>query len=199
MRRDAAWAIALLISIAEYRRVAFASEDWKRASKSTIPKEIAHIDAADRPIDRIDRNILKALQADASITNAALSERVHLSPAATLRRVEKLKESGLIAKIVAVLDPAKVDMTTLVIIGVVLDRSTPSDFGAFETAAKGISGCLECHLVAGEFDYFLVLRTRDIADFNRLHAEAIISLPGVRQIRTFFVLKEILSTTALPL
>ena len=69
------------------------------------------------------------------------------------------------------LDPAKVDMTTLVIVGVVLDRSTPSDFGAFETAAKGIPGCLECHLVAGEFDYFLVLRTRDIAHFNRLHAE----------------------------
>jgi DNA-binding Lrp family transcriptional regulator len=166
---------------------------------SRRPKKIAPADAASPTLDRIDRNILKALQADAAITNAALSERVHLSPAATLRRVEKLKESGLIAKIVAVLDPAKIDMTTLVIVGVVLDRSTPSDFGAFETAAKGIPGCLECHLVAGEFDYFLVLRTRDIADFNRLHAASIISLPGVRQIRTFFVLKEILSTTALPI
>jgi DNA-binding Lrp family transcriptional regulator len=166
---------------------------------SKRPKKIAPVDAAATALDRIDRNILRALQADAAITNAALSERVHLSPAATLRRVEKLKESGLIARIVAVLDPAKVDMTTLVIVGVVLDRSTPSDFGAFETAAKGIPGCLECHLVAGEFDYFLVLRTRDIADFNRLHADEIISLPGVRQIRTFFVLKEILSTTALPI
>ena len=119
--------------------------------------------------------------------------------AATLRRVEKLRASGLIARVVAVLDPARVDMTTLVIVGVMLDRSTPSDFGAFETAAKSIPGCLECHLVAGEFDYFLVLRTKDIAHFNRLHAESIISLPGVRQIRTFFVLKEILSTTALPI
>lgn len=150
------------------------------------------------PLDRIDRNILRALQKDAAITNAALSERVHLSPAATLRRVEKLREAGVIRRTVAVLDPARLDMTTLVIVGVVLDRSTPSDFGAFEAAAKGIPGCLECHLVAGEFDYFLVLRTRDIAAFNRLHAAEIISLPGVRQIRTFFVLKEILSTTALP-
>jgi len=166
---------------------------------SKRPKKIASIEGAGTALDRIDRNILRALQADAAITNAALAERVHLSPAATLRRVEKLKESGLIARIVAVLDPTKVDMTTLVIVGVVLDRSTPSDFGAFETAAKGIPGCLECHLVAGEFDYFLVLRTRDIADFNRLHADEIISLPGVRQIRTFFVLKEILSTTALPI
>lgn len=166
---------------------------------SKTPKKIASRESIDPAPDRIDRNILRALQADASITNAALSERIHLSPAATLRRVEKLKESGLIARIVALLDPAKVDLTTLVIVGVVLDRSTPSDFGAFETAAKGIPGCLECHLVAGEFDYFLVLRTRDIAHFNRLHADEIISLPGVRQIRTFFVLKEILSTTALPI
>ncbi|MBN9021240.1 MAG: Lrp/AsnC family transcriptional regulator [Rhizobiales bacterium] len=150
------------------------------------------------PLDRIDRNILRALQDDAAITNAALSERVNLSPTATLRRVEKLRETGVIQRTVAVLDPARIDMTTLVIVGVVLDRSTPSDFGAFEAAAKEIPGCLECHLVAGEFDYFLVLRTRDIAHFNRLHADAVIRLPGVRQIRTFFVLKEILSTTALP-
>ena len=135
------------------------------------------------PLDRIDRNILRVLQDDATITNAALSERVHLSPAATLRRVEKLREAGYIQRTVAVLDPAKLDMTTLVIVGVVLDRSTPSSFGDFETAAKGIPGCLECHLVAGEFDYLLMLRTRDIAAFNRLHADAIISLPGVRQIR----------------
>lgn len=167
---------------------------------SNRPKKIAPALVTEAPaLDRIDRNILKVLQADASITNAALSERVHLSPAATLRRVEKLKQAKFIDRIVAVLDPAKVEMTTLVIVGVVLDRSTPSDFDAFEAAAKGIPGCLECHLVAGEFDYFLVLRTRDIAHFNRLHADAIISLPGVRQIRTFFVLKEILSTTALPI
>jgi len=150
-------------------------------------------------LDRIDRNILKVLQDDATITNAALSTRVHLSPAATLRRVEKLREAGFIKRTVAILDPARLDMTTLVIVGVVLDRSTPSSFGDFEAAARGIHGCLECHLVAGEFDYVLMLRTRDIADFNRLHADAIISLPGVRQIRTFFVLKEILSTTALPI
>lgn len=149
--------------------------------------------------DRIDRNILRQLQVDAAITNAALAERVNLSPAACLRRVEKLRASGLIAKTVAVVDPARVDMTTLVFVGVVLDRSTPESFAEFEAAAKTIRGCLECHLVAGEFDYLMLLRTKDIERFNRLHADEIIRLPGVRQIRTFFVLKEILSTTALPL
>jgi DNA-binding Lrp family transcriptional regulator len=151
-----------------------------------------------RPLDRIDRNILKLLQRDAAIPNNELARRVNLSPTACLRRVEKLKEAGLIRRTVAILDPAKIDLTTLVIVGVVLDRSTPEAFGEFETAARNISGCLECHLVAGEFDYFLVIRTKDLARFNKLHAGEIIKLPGVRQIRTFFVLKEILSTTELP-
>lgn len=150
------------------------------------------------PLDRIDRNILRALQQDADRPNTELAAMVNLSPTACLRRVEKLKARGIIRRTVALVDPDTVDLTTLVFVGVVLDRSTPDSFEAFEAAARGLSGCLECHLVAGEVDYFLLLRTRDLARFNKLHAGEIIKLPGVRQIRTFFVLKEILSTTALP-
>lgn len=149
-------------------------------------------------LDRIDRNILRALQQDADRPNTELAAMVNLSPTACLRRVEKLKARGIIRRTVALVDPDAVDLTTLVFVGVVLDRSTPDSFEAFEAAARGLSGCLECHLVAGEVDYFLLLRTRDLARFNKLHAGEIIKLPGVRQIRTFFVLKEILSTTALP-
>ena len=149
-------------------------------------------------LDRIDRHILKLLQRDAAIANNELARRVNLSPTACLRRVERLRETGFIQRTVAILDPTKLDLTTLAIVGVVLDRSTPESFGEFETAARNISGCLECHLVAGEFDYFLIIRTKDLARFNKLHAGEIIKLPGVRQIRTFFVLKEILSTTELP-
>ncbi|GGB45763.1 AsnC family transcriptional regulator [Tistrella bauzanensis] len=151
------------------------------------------------PLDRIDRNILRALQQDADRPNTELAAMVNLSPTACLRRVEKLKARGIIRRTVALVDPDTVDLTTLVFVGVVLDRSTPDSFEAFEAAARGLSGCLECHLVAGEVDYFLLLRTRDLARFNKLHAGEIIKLPGVRQIRTFFVLKEILSTTALPI
>lgn len=149
-------------------------------------------------LDRIDRRLLAALQEDADVTHAALAERVHLSSTAVLRRIERLKREGYIRKTVALVDPARIDLPILVVVGVVLDRSTPESFGAFEAAAKGLPGCLECHLVAGEFDYFLMIRTKDIARFNHLHGEAIIRLPGVRQTRTFFVLNEVVSTTALP-
>jgi DNA-binding Lrp family transcriptional regulator len=85
-----------------------------------------------------------------------------------------------------------------VVIGVVLDRSTPESFAAFERAVQKVAACQECHVVTGEFDYFMVLRTKDNESFNRLHAEQLLYLPGVRQIRTFMVLKEVLSTTQIP-
>jgi DNA-binding Lrp family transcriptional regulator len=150
-------------------------------------------------LDRVDRAILRLLQRDASISNVALSAKVNLSAPACLRRVERLREAGLIRGVVALLEPALLNAGMLVIIGVVLDRSTPESFAAFEKAAQKVSGCMECHVVTGEFDYFMLVRTRDSESFNRLHAEQLLYLPGVRQIRTFMVLKEILSTTSFPI
>ncbi|PLP99130.1 Lrp/AsnC family transcriptional regulator [Cupriavidus pauculus] len=154
----------------------------------------AHVDT----LDRADKAILRALQQDASISNVALAAKVSLSPPACLRRVERLKEMGLIRGIVALLDPKALDAGMLVMIGVVLDRSTPESFAQFETAAQKVSGCMECHVVTGEFDYFMLVRTRDSESFNRLHAEQLLYLPGVRQIRSFMVLKQVLSTTQFP-
>ncbi|RDS88904.1 Lrp/AsnC family transcriptional regulator [Pseudomonas fluorescens] len=152
-----------------------------------------------QPLDRTDRAILKALQRDASISNVALAEKVKLSAPACLRRVERLKQVGLIKGIVALLDNVALDAGMVVLIGVVLDRSTPESFAAFEAAAQKVSGCMECHVVTGEFDYFMLIRTKDSNSFNRLHAEQLLYLPGVRQIRSFMGLRQVLSTTHIPL
>jgi DNA-binding Lrp family transcriptional regulator len=164
----------------------------KLRSKTSSP------DAVSDAMDRTDRAILRALQRDASVSNVALAAKVNLSAPACLRRVERLKELGLIKGIVALLDPRALDVGTLVMIGMVLDRSTPESFADFERAVQKVSGCLECHVVTGEFDYFMLLRTKDNDSYNRLHAEQLLYLPGVRQIRTFMVLKQVLSTTQLP-
>lgn len=150
-------------------------------------------------LDRTDRAILRALQRDASISNVSLAGKVNLSAPACLRRVDRLKEAGLIKGIVAILNPGAVDAGTMVMIGVVLDRSTPDSFADFEKAVQKVAGCLECHVVTGEFDYFMLLRTKDNDSYNRLHAEQLLYLPGVRQIRTFMVLKQVLSSTQLPI
>ncbi|CAH0446625.1 Leucine-responsive regulatory protein [Ralstonia syzygii subsp. syzygii] len=150
-------------------------------------------------LDRTDRAILKWLQRDALISNVALAEKVNLSPPACLRRVERLKALGCIQGVVALLDPKALDLGTLVMIGVVLDRSTPESFADFEKAVQKVPGCLECHVATGEFDYFMLVRTRDNDSYNRLHAEQLLYLPGGRQIRTFMTLKQVLSTTQLPI
>ena len=150
-------------------------------------------------LDRIDKLILRALQRDASVSNVALAHKVNLSAPACLRRVDRLKKLGLIKNIVALLNPRALDAGTVVMIGVVLDRSTPDSFAAFEKAVTKVSGCMECHVITGEFDYFMIVRTRDNESFNRLHAEQLLHLPGVRQVRSFMVLKQVLSTTQLPI
>jgi DNA-binding Lrp family transcriptional regulator len=150
-------------------------------------------------LDRIDRSTLRLLQADGSISNVELARKVNLSPAACLRRVERLKELGFIKSTRALISPEQMNLGTVVVIGVVLDRSTPTSFADFEKAVQNITGCMECHCVAGEFDYFMILRTTDNNSYNKLHAEQLLQLPGVRQIRSFFALKQILSTTQLPI
>ena len=142
-------------------------------------------------LDRIDRNILKRLQGNGRLTNAELADLVNVSPATCHRRTQRLFDEGYIESVRAHIAPQKVDRGALVVVGVVLDRSTPESFAAFEAAASTLDFILDCHLVAGDFDYFLKIRVRDIADFNKLHGEELIALPGVRQTRTFFVMKEV--------
>lgn len=143
------------------------------------------------PLDRIDYNILKHLQANGRLTNADLAESVHASPATCHRRTQRLFDEGVIKSVRAHIAPEKVNRETLVIVGVVLDRSTPESFAEFETAIRKLDFVLDCYLVAGDFDYFLKIRVRDMSGFNRLHGEKLIALPGVRQTRTFFVMKEV--------
>lgn len=147
--------------------------------------------SAPAPLDRADRKLLRLLQTDGRMGNAELARRLHLSPATCHRRTQRLFAEGYIERVGARIAAPKVGRGTLVLIGVVLDRSTPESFGAFEQAIKALPFVLDCHLVAGDFDYFLKIRIRDIADYNRLHGERLITMPGVRQTRTFFVIKEV--------
>ncbi len=143
------------------------------------------------PLDRIDTRILRHLQSDGRLTNAELAKAVNVSPATCHRRTQALFEAGHITQVMGHVNPASVDLGTLVMVGVILDRSTPESFAAFEKAVDGMTELLDCHLVAGDFDYLLKIRVRDMNSFNTLHTKMLIALPGVRQIRTFFVLKEI--------
>lgn len=148
-------------------------------------------------LDRTDRKIIKLLQTDGRMANADLAQRVNVSAATCYRRVQRLISDGYISAIRAQVAPHKVGRNTLAMVGVVLDRSTPESFATFEAAIRKLSFILDCHLVAGDFDYFLKIRVRDMTDFNKLHGEKLIALPGVRQTRTFFVMKEVVDNAPL--
>lgn len=148
-------------------------------------------------LDRIDVKIMRLLQKNGRLSNAELAEQVSISAATCYRRTQRLFKEGYLSGVSAMVAPAKVDRGTLVMVGVVLDRSTPESFAEFEAAASQFSFVLDCHLVAGDFDYFLKIRVRDMADFNRIHGEQLIGLPGVRQTRTFFVMKEVVDNRPL--
>lgn len=140
-----------------------------------------------------ERKILRALQADGRMSNAELAKQVGLSTTACWNYTRRLFDNGVIKSVHALIDPNAVEQGTVVLIGVVLDRSTPDSFAAFEAAARTLPQVLECWLVAGDVDYFMKLRVRDLPAFNQLHNAQIIALPGVRQVRTFFVLNEVKS------
>jgi Lrp/AsnC family leucine-responsive transcriptional regulator len=155
-------------------------------------------DSSTTLLDRIDMKILRALQSEGRLTNAELAVRASVSPATCHRRTQRLFDEGYITGVRALVAPATVGLGALVMVGVVLDRSTPESFAAFEHAATKLKDVLDCFLVAGDFDYLLKIRVRDMADFNKLHGEKLIALPGVRQTRTFFVMKEVKDNGLLP-
>lgn len=165
--------------------------------KDQSSKAVSAEESSAHQLDRIDRRLLARLQRDGRISNADLAKAVHISAATCHRRTQRLFDHGFVRSVRADIAPEKVDRGALVIVGVVLDRSTRESFAAFETAIGTLPFVLDCHLVAGDFDYFLKVRVRDIADFNRLHGDQLIALPGVRQTRTFFVMKEVVDNAPL--
>ena len=153
--------------------------------------------SASSELDRIDIRLLRLLQQDGRLSNADLAKRANLSPATCHRRTHRLFAEGYVRSVRAMIEPQRVERGALVMVGVVLDRSTKESFAAFEAAARKLTSVLDCHLVAGDFDYFLKIRLRDMSEFGRLHGEQLLGLPGVRQTRTFFVIKEVVDNAPL--
>lgn len=149
-------------------------------------------------LDDTDRKILRALQADGRITNQALAEACHLSPAACFDRVKRLRANGYIVGTVAVLEPSKLDRALLIFVEVLLDRTTGDVFEAFADAVRTQPDILECHMVAGGFDYLIKARVRDMAAYRAFLGDILVTLPGVRETRTYAVLEEVKHTLALP-
>jgi Lrp/AsnC family leucine-responsive transcriptional regulator len=149
-------------------------------------------------VDHIDRKILRALQEDGRITNNALAQKCGLSNAACFERVKRLRENGVILGYTALLDPAKLDRELMIFIEVLLDRTTDDAFAAFAAHVRKLPDVIECHMVAGGFDYLLKVRVADMAAYRAFLGDTLVALPGIRETRTYAVLEEVKLTSQLP-
>ncbi|MFN7120724.1 MAG: Lrp/AsnC ligand binding domain-containing protein [Hydrogenophaga sp.] len=149
--------------------------------------------------DRIDLKILKLLQADGRITNLKLAEAVALSPTAVLARTQRLQRDGFILGYEARLNPLKLGRGMMVFVEVLLDRTTPNVFNEFKAAVQVRDEIMECHMVAGGFDYLLKTRMADMAAYREFAGSVLWQLPGVRETRTYAVMEEVKNSSQLPL
>ena len=150
-------------------------------------------------LDATDRRILAALQREGRISNADLSERIHLSPSACFRRVKRLEAEGVIRDYAALLNPRAVGRGATVFVEVTLTGQSEEILNAFEKAVTQVPDVLECHLMAGAADYLIKVAARDSDDYARIHRQHLTRLPGVAQMHSSFALRTVFGTTALPL
>jgi Lrp/AsnC family leucine-responsive transcriptional regulator len=149
-------------------------------------------------LDKISKRILIELQNNGRISNIALATKVNLSPAACLERVRKLQETGYILNYVTQLNPALLGASLMVYIEVVLDRTTPEVFNAFKKSVQSIPEIMECHMVAGGFDYLIKARVKDMSAYSVFLSKALLQLKGVRETHTYAVMEEVKNSICIP-
>lgn len=150
-------------------------------------------------LDRIDLKILGFLQEDGRISNLKLAEKVALSPTAVLARVQRLTKDNYILGYEARLNPLQLGASMMVFVEVLLDRTTPNVFDAFKAAVQVRPEIMECHMVAGGFDYLLKTRMADMLAYREFAGTVLWQLPGVRETRTYAVMEEVKHSTRLRL
>ena len=149
-------------------------------------------------LDKIDLKILQVLQENGRLSNVELSERVALSPSPCLRRLKQLEDNGIIRRYAALLSPVSLGLGLQVMIRVTTDKTAQSR-GEFESAVQTWSEVLGCFALTGESDYLLHAFFTDMNAFSHFVLDVLLSHSCVLDAKSSFVLKEIKSTTALPL
>ena len=143
----------------------------------------------DRPLDAMDRKILRALQDDARLTIAGLSEIVGLSSTPCWNRLKRLESGGYIEGYVAVLDQRKLGYPDTVLIEITLDRHDDTVLEVFERQLADLPEVIEAYLTTGEYDYLIKVAVEGTAGYERFLRERLYRLPGIRHSRSSFALR----------
>ena len=146
-------------------------------------------------LDALDFSILKNLQKDGRMSNAALAEAVGLSQSACSRRLDILEKSGVINGYHAQISNAALGHSVTVIVHMSLSGQSEKTLAEFEAAVKRCPNVLVCYLMSGEYDYLVRVAARDLADYERIHKTWLSAMPHVTKINSSFALREVVDRT----
>ena len=150
-------------------------------------------------LDRTDLLLLGELQRGGRLTNAELAERVHLSPSACLRRVQRLEREGVIAGYRAEVDPERLGLGLQAFVRVQLARHDADAIAAFSTSVNQWDEVVACHALTGDMDYLLQIVVRDLEHFSRFLLDRLLNQAGVADVNSSFVLRTVKAFRGLPL
>ena len=151
------------------------------------------------PLDSVDRQMLAILQREGRISNAALAERLHLSPSPCLRRLRGLEREGLISGYRAVLDRTKLGLGLTVFVELKVDGHSERTAAAISEALVGAPEVISAHIVSGSADFLLEVVVPDLAAYERLLFGTLLRLPNVADINSNFALRTVMPAGPLPL
>ena len=150
-------------------------------------------------LDEVDKRILRALQRDGRLPNNELAREVGLSPSPCLRRVRLLEEAGVIARYVALLDPAKIGRSLTFFVRVWLSTQDEDTIEHFAAEVRRLPEVLECHLMLGDCDALVRVVAADIAAYRRFQSEHLSRIRGVRNGKTAGPRQTVKQTSEMPL
>lgn len=149
-------------------------------------------------LDRTDRKILTILQNDGRIANSDLAKQINLSPTPTLERVKRLERDGFIERYAALLNPEKMQAAMTAFVEVVLDRTNEDVLSRFAAEVRKVPEIVECHMIAGGFDYLLKIRVEDMPSYRRFMGSGLAQLPGIRATHTYTVMEKVKEDASFP-
>jgi DNA-binding Lrp family transcriptional regulator len=149
-------------------------------------------------MDAIDRKIVRELQRDASLSHAALAERVGASPASVWRRVRSLEQEGVLGRTVRLANAEALDRSVNVLCQVRMTRQTVEARADFEQFIQSREEIVECYAMSGEWDYLLRIAVRDVADYDRFVMRGVLAHPSVAGAASNFALRQVKYTTEIP-
>jgi Lrp/AsnC family leucine-responsive transcriptional regulator len=151
------------------------------------------------PLDAVDRRMLEILQREGRISNAALAEKLHLSPSPCLRRLRALEQEGVIAGYRAVLDRAKAGLGMTVFVELKVEAHSTRTASAISEALVAAPEVLSANIVSGSADFLLEVAVADLAAYEQLMFNTLLKLPNVGDVRSNFALRTVKAAGPLPL